>query len=178
MRHELLRAAAAAGFTFEYLILVRDPEVGEQLPELHRYARRGGARDGLPDELFRFGLEFANGSRATTLDAHRALMSADEGNGPVLAPRGGGGSLERWQGSYWVWPLPPDGPLAFVCEWPVAAIPVTRYELDAARIRDAAARAQVLWEGGAGSGSAGYGSFAQQQIVSRRATKRERPTTP
>jgi hypothetical protein len=166
------------GFTLEYLILVRDPDAGEHLPELHRYAHRRSGGDELPDELFRFGIEFADGSRATTLDVRRAFTSSpDEIRGPILAPRGGGGSLDRWQGSYWVWPLPPDGPLAFVCEWPVAGIPLTRYELEAGCVREASARAELLWEGDAGSASAGHGSF-MQQVMLRRATEREPPTRP
>jgi hypothetical protein len=151
------------GFEFSYLILVRDAEVGERLPEMHHYRRRrADPETELPDDLFRFGLEFADGSRVTTLERHRAFeQPPGEIKGPVLMPRGGGGSLDRWYGAYWVWPLPPEGMVAFVCEWPVAGIPLTRYELDAARIRDAAGRAQVIWEGGAPSGSAGHGSFSQ-----------------
>ena len=30
--------------------------------------------------------------------------------------------LMRW----WVWPLPPDGPLEFICQWPVYGIGETR----------------------------------------------------
>lgn len=155
--------AYPAGFEFSHLILVRDPDVGERLPEMHHYRRRrADSATELPDDLFRFGLEFADGSRVTTLERHRAFeQPPGEIKGPVLMPCGGGGSLDRWHGAYWVWPLPPEGPLAFVCEWPVAGIPLTRYELDAARIRDAAGRAQVLWDGGAPSGSAGHGIFSQ-----------------
>ena len=77
----------------------------------------------------------------TTLEQHRGLEQPPERlQGPVLMPRGGSGSLERWHGAYWVWPLPPEGPVAFVCEWPIADIPLTRYELDSARIRDAAGK--------------------------------------
>jgi hypothetical protein len=46
---------------------------------------------------------------------------------------------------YWVWPLPPEGPLAFVCEWPIADIPETRTEIDSALLRDAAADAVIVW---------------------------------
>jgi hypothetical protein len=54
--------------------------------------------------------------------------------------RGGG-----WHASQWVWPLPPPGPVAFVCEWPVAGIPESRAEIDAQVILDAASRAQVIF---------------------------------
>ena len=42
-------------------------------------------------------------------------------------------------------PLPPAGKLAFVCEWPAAGIPLTRHEIDAQIILDAASHAQQLF---------------------------------
>jgi hypothetical protein len=52
---------------------------------------------------------------------------------------GGGGA--RWHQGFWMWPLAPIGPLLFVYEWPAAAIPLTRVEVDSERLRDAAGRA-------------------------------------
>src|SRR2546430_3515945 len=68
-----------------------------------------------------------------------------EPTGPVLFPDGGGGGGRRYDMRYWVWPLPPPGPVAFVCEWPAFGIPESRAELDARPILDAAARALGLW---------------------------------
>lgn len=156
------------GFEFEYLVRVRDKRVGEFLPEhQHRWRLRPGEADVLPDELFRFGLEFADGSRVTTLRPSFPF-EPDAANleGPVMMPRPGGGSLERWSGQWWVWPLPPEGSLAFVCEWPVAGITLTRVEVDAAALRDAAGRARVLWENG-GSGAAGGSHMSFQAIRTR-----------
>jgi hypothetical protein len=45
----------------------------------------------------------------------------------------------------WVWPLPPAGPLAFVCEWPARQVGESRVELDARSVRQAAERAVTLW---------------------------------
>ena len=47
--------------------------------------------------------------------------------------------------TFWVWPLPPAGPLVFVCEWPKYRIPLTRKEIDAGLIRDAAKLMIELW---------------------------------
>ena len=44
-----------------------------------------------------------------------------------------------------MWPLPPAGHLAFVCEWPAAEIPLTRQEIDAQLVLDAASHAQALF---------------------------------
>lgn len=94
------------------------------------------------DEVLRFGVAFADGRRATNLD-RRPSECAPEG--AVLVAGGGGGSDTHYTSSYWMWPLPPPGPLAFVCEWPAQGIPETSVEIDAALIRDASARSQTLW---------------------------------
>ena len=57
---------------------------------------------------------------------------------------GGGGPrslFTRW----WAWPLPPAGPLEFVCQWSVLEIPETRASIDAQLILDAAGRSVQLW---------------------------------
>jgi hypothetical protein len=46
---------------------------------------------------------------------------------------------------HWVWPLPPAGPFAFVCEWPSRGIAESRAEIDAGLILEAAGRAVTLW---------------------------------
>jgi hypothetical protein len=45
----------------------------------------------------------------------------------------------------WAAPIPPAGLFAFVVEWPSEGIRLTRTEIDAALIREAAARAEELW---------------------------------
>ena len=47
--------------------------------------------------------------------------------------------------NWWAWPLPPAGPIEFVCEWPVFGVPETRATLDAQLILDAAGRSTQLW---------------------------------
>jgi hypothetical protein len=46
---------------------------------------------------------------------------------------------------YRVRPLPPPGPLTFVCEWPGRGIPGSRVEVDGAAIRQAADAGVTLW---------------------------------
>jgi hypothetical protein len=46
---------------------------------------------------------------------------------------------------HWVWPLPPAGSFAFVCEWPGRGIAESRAKIDAALILEAAGRAVTLW---------------------------------
>jgi hypothetical protein len=108
-----------------------------------------------------FGVEFANGRKATnTADQPLAdlaggtmsvstMMSRSEKPqtpaGPVLSLGGGGGGGGNWRQSIWIWPLPPAGRLTFVCQWPEANIELTRHDIDAQLVLDAATRAQVIF---------------------------------
>ena len=46
---------------------------------------------------------------------------------------------------YRVRPLPPPGPLAFICVWPGRGIRTSRMEVDGGAIRAAADAAVMLW---------------------------------
>ena len=110
--------------------------------QLHRL-QHGVGYGALPDEFLRFGVQFADGRKATNVDPHPGLD--EEPTGPVLTQHGGGGSSAAWHQSYWVWPLPPPGALAFVCEWPALGVPLTRTEIDAELVSRAAEHAIRLW---------------------------------
>jgi len=80
----------------------------------------------------RFGFQFADGRRAgpNLSPMGRDLPKDDAGipTVPVLMPRGGGGGGSEWKQAFWVWPLPPDGPLKLFFDWPernIAEIAVT-----------------------------------------------------
>jgi hypothetical protein len=119
------------------------------------------AGDEIPQEMLRFGVEFADGTKATnTVDQPVAdlgggtmsvsnMMSRSEAPqapaGPVLRLGGGGGGGGSWRQSIWIWPLPPPGRLTFVCQWPEANIDLTRHDIDAQLVLDAATRAQVIF---------------------------------
>jgi hypothetical protein len=59
--------------------------------------------------------------------------------------QGGHGSNREHTWRYWAWPLPVDGRLAFVCEWPEFGIDETRQSLDAALFTDALRSARPIW---------------------------------
>jgi hypothetical protein len=141
--------AYRTGFEFD-LLVVSDREAAEDLDPLLFGARAraaGGARE---EGQLRFGVQFSDGAKATNVDLRRGFPPDRKAQpeGPVLSPRGGGGGPGSWRQGYWVWPLPPAGPLAFVCEWPAASIPQTRAEIDAQLVLDAAARAQEIFAPG------------------------------
>ena len=102
------------------------------------------------------GLHGANARAATRSHATTTVIGQHGGPGPsgdadppgpiLRTYLGGGGprsSFWRW----WAWPLPPAGPMEFVCEWPALGIPETRAGLDAQLILDAAGRSIRLWAG-------------------------------
>jgi hypothetical protein len=143
--------AYRTGFEFTVELRLREDRhdrVWMGPPREHRRSQSGE----LPDDLFRVGVQFEDGSKATTLDTGLsgtfvgprgaveesfALGVVREGDepaepqvpdSPVLVPRGGGGGMRNWSESFWLWPLPPEGRLSFVCEWPGV-----RYRVDPRR---------------------------------------------
>jgi hypothetical protein len=93
---------------------------------------------------------FADGRKASNL-GRRPFTDGEEPAPPVLTQGGGGGGGQIWDMEQWVWPLPPPGPLAFVCEWPARGIVESRTEIDARSILQAAERAVTLWPDDHGS---------------------------
>jgi hypothetical protein len=113
------------------------------------------AGDSFPDEVLRFGVQFADGRRVTNMDRYPFVPDDLPPDQPVLIEGGGvgseGGRLGR--GAFWdlelaVQPLPPPGPLAFVCAWPGRGIPESRVEIDAGLVLDAAAAARPFFASG------------------------------
>jgi hypothetical protein len=98
-----------------------------------------------PEEILRFGVEFSDGRRAAGFGPGRPP--------PVVAPpislmrRGGGGGGDgAFDTSYWVFPLPPPGPLTLAAEWPARGIALVTQQIDGSAIADAGARSELLWE--------------------------------
>jgi hypothetical protein len=99
----------------------------------------------LPDALLRFGVQFADGRKATTLDDPPYDPEGQAPDRPVLRQHGGGGGGAAWDIEHWLWPLPPAGSFAFVCAWPGRGIAESRVEIDAGWILEAAGQAVTLW---------------------------------
>jgi hypothetical protein len=97
-----------------------------------------------PAELLRFGVRYADGGKAE-LDDRWAGGDDERPRGPVVRSNGGGGGGGEWHQQLWFWPLPPAGPITFAVEWLARGIGQTLKEMDAAPIREAARRAQVLF---------------------------------
>jgi hypothetical protein len=124
----------------------------------HMHGRHATGRE-LAPEVFRFGVEYPDGRKATNLaNPFPLLVGDEEPTVPVLIERGGGGGGRSWNFGYWLWPLPPPGPLRVVVEWPVAGVPLTDVELDGAAFTAAAADVDVLWPDDGPSGGSSWTS--------------------
>lgn len=66
--------------------------------------------------------------------------------GPIIAQGSGGGGGKQWDFHYWVWPLPPDGPLTISCEWRAGGVALSSTEVDGGAIRRAGSNSKSLWE--------------------------------
>lgn len=131
----------ATGFELEVRVLVAPG--GDQLdPSLNGVHHRPG-RGSNYEEMLRFGLEFSDGRKVTNIGG--PAPGEGEPAGPVLWGMSGSGGGGRWRQDFWVWPLPPSGPVGFVCEWPAAGIALSRQEIDAQMLLEAAARARPLF---------------------------------
>lgn len=158
------------GFEFDLLALAAPGQDEDELPDpmlfgpaRHRVRHRGGE---IPDDVLRIGIQFSDGRKATNTGGFPHVPPDFENppEAPVLHSGGGGGGGRSWHQSEWVWPLPPPGPLAFVCQWPAAGIPLTRHEIDAQVILDAASRAQVVFPNGPEQRGGTSISYAASQI--------------
>jgi hypothetical protein len=146
-------SAYSAGFEIFVTARVRpggDPGAGPG-GEMPLGRDPGGAR-----RSFRFGLQFADGSKVIGQHGGPGWHGGPGPDpaagpaGPILWPfmAGGGPRSAFWR--WWAWPLPPAGPVEFVCEWPALGIPESRGGLDGQLLLDAAARSIRLWPGDGG----------------------------
>jgi hypothetical protein len=137
--------AYPAGCSFTLSLRLRNLSVQEERRAPYPFDSTDLEGDPLGDDFLRFGVQFADGRKATTLERPPYDPAGQAPDRPVLRQHGGGGGGGAWDLEHWLWPLPPAGPLAFVCAWPSRGIPKSRVEIDAASIVEAAGRAVTLW---------------------------------
>jgi hypothetical protein len=97
----------------------------------------------------RYGLALGDGSKVL-LDEPGPGFGTDRPPAYSLRQVDGSGSgsehFYRTEDGLWLWPLPPEGPLELVAEWPTQGIPETRVVLDGGALRELAAKVTRLWE--------------------------------
>ncbi|WP_238015836.1 hypothetical protein KZZ52_28370 [Dactylosporangium sp. AC04546] len=141
--------AFSTGFRFTLAVRVRQarPQLARgRLFMLVSSHVHPGTEIPLDDRLL-LGIEYPDGRRASSLHDMRMSGPAAEADGTqlVLVQQGGGGSDQSVDQTYWVAPLPPDGPITVVLAWPGFGMPESRTVLDGGAIHAAAARSQPLW---------------------------------
>lgn len=115
---------------------------------VHRRARADAPppffAPGAGDDL-RFGLQLADGRKVIVRPLGDMRPYLERPYQPVLRPRSGSGGRNRTRADMWLWPLPPPGPLTFVCEWPSERVEETSVQIDAGPVVAAAGRAIEMW---------------------------------
>ncbi len=99
------------------------------------------------ESLLRLGILFADGAKLTTPQdggLHKPVL--EQPSRPVMRWLHGGGSGAETRDHFWIWPLPPEGPLELFFLWPSQDLAETSVELRGGTIRAAAEDARVLWE--------------------------------
>lgn len=132
---------------FEFTVHVRFRDSDESMYVWHDpFGRQGRGREGADDSL-RLGILYPDGRRDATTTGYEARLDDEADTGRlVLNQQGSSSSDRRWDGDFWVHPLPPDGPVKFVASWREHGVSETWAELDGSAILAAADRAVILWD--------------------------------
>jgi len=103
-----------------------------------------GPYDPVDDSSLHVGVQFADGRKAVNAGTVPS-QAGSEAEGLILRPYSFGGGHFHTDRSYWVWPLPPAGPVTFACRWAARGIAESRIEVDGQLIRDTAEHSIQLW---------------------------------
>ena len=129
--------AFSDGLLLHVVVLFADEQKRELLDwSLQEYSRSPGR--------FRLGVQLPDGSRATTGTGDAPPLESGA-TGAVLTLLANSAGPLRWQGDYWLWPLPAPGSLVLGCRWPDRAIDETLVSVDTAGLVAAAATSGPVW---------------------------------
>ena len=128
--------AFSDGLVVQLTVLFADEQRGEDLAWAMRDYSRSPGR-------FRFGVVHSDGRSATS--GTRDAPPVRTGNGPVLLLQDSSSSGLRWDGGFWLHPLPPAGALVLGCQWPDRGVPETLVEIDAGALLAAAVTSGPVW---------------------------------
>lgn len=136
--------AFTVGLQFDLAVRLRTRPRGRNAQQLHQLI---GVHSDDPDtagQRLLLGLEFADGRRVANI-AYSPLQWGETSDAPTLMATGGGGGDLTYDQIFWLHPLPPPGPLLFVCRWPAFDLPETQTVIDGDLVARAAAQAVILW---------------------------------
>ncbi|MGN6426444.1 MAG: hypothetical protein ACTHMF_06465 [Leifsonia sp.] len=98
-------------------------------------------------ERLRYGVVLGDGQKLI-LDLAPGLHGVAPERHALTHTRGNGGGSEdfsTFEDGMWLWPLPPEGPLEVVAQWPAFGVPESHVVLDSAPLRELASRARPVW---------------------------------
>jgi hypothetical protein len=159
--------AYSTGFGGEMSLRFHHDSAAIDIRGPHPFMPRFGTKD-MTDETLRFGVEFADGRRATNLDPFPDRSGIE----PPIALRsgGGGGGSNSYKYGFWVYPLPPPGEVTLAVEWLAQGVDLTQRAIDANAIIEAASRSVTLWEDNRptslGAPSTGHVMGSEQSVMS------------
>jgi hypothetical protein len=131
--------AYSDGLRLQVVVLFADEQRTEDLDwALQDYGRSPGR--------FRLGCAFSDGRRVTTGRGDSPEVERPGDVSPQLVLLSSQSGALTWSGDYWLWPLPPAGPLVLGCRWPDRRIPETLASVDAGPLLAAAASSRPVWE--------------------------------
>jgi hypothetical protein len=111
------------------------------------FSGHGGPGMGGGDRL-RWGVALGDGERIFADERFGApLLNQNTGHTLRVTRGGGGGGSTRYtmHDGLWLWPLPPEGPLELVLQWPAFGIGESRVIVDGGQLRALAASVRPLW---------------------------------
>ena len=127
----------STGLTFDLVARARTGDIRVSLTDL-LFDRPRRSTEG----QFLLGVEFADGRRLSNAAHHGPETGA------VLEARGGGGGERAVRQTWWLAPLPPEGPLTFVLRCDALGVEETSTVVDGDAIRSAVADVVTLWPWG------------------------------
>jgi hypothetical protein len=129
--------AFSDGLLLHVVVLFADEQKREHLDwSLQEYSRSPGR--------FRLGVELPGGARATTGSGDAPPVETPTTQAVLTLQRSSVGAL-RWEGEYWLWPLPGPGSMVIGCRWRDRAIDETLLTVDTAPLVAAAEASRSVW---------------------------------
>ncbi len=100
------------------------------------------SKDNLHDPGVQIGVRFSDGQAAL---AEGLIGDLDNQPGPFISLQAGSGGGGTANFNYFIWPLPPDGPVMITCKWPARGLQAAGKELNGAAIRAAGLKSHSVW---------------------------------
>lgn len=116
------------------------PQLADQFRSTLQFerSRRTAGRAG---QLFEFGVTFPEGRTVDNREGDGRPAGDEAPARPTLAIRGGGSVDQGWDLRWWLWPLPPAGPVTFRCHCPEIRVPESAAVIAGDNFTAAASRA-------------------------------------